>query len=68
VKGGPADAAGLRRGDIVVKVDGKPVPTADDLATVLADLKPGQTVPLEIKRPDGTSTTVDVKLAENPGT
>jgi S1-C subfamily serine protease len=66
--GGPAARAGLARGDVIVKVDGKPTPTADDLATVLAVLKPGQTVPVEIMRPDGTSKTVDVKLGENPGT
>jgi putative serine protease PepD len=66
--GGPADKAGITRGDVILKVDGKPTPTADDLATVLATLKPGQTVPVETGRPDGSTKTVDVKLGENPGT
>jgi putative serine protease PepD len=66
-KGQPAARAGLRRGDIILEVDGKPTPTADDLATVLAGLKPGQKVPVKIKRANGDTVTVDVTLGENPG-
>ncbi|MCD6728212.1 MAG: trypsin-like peptidase domain-containing protein [Solirubrobacteraceae bacterium] len=65
--GGPADDAGIRRGDIVVAVDGKPTPTADDLATVLAGLKPGATVPVTIMRQDGSKATVRVTLGQSPG-
>ncbi|HMJ37602.1 MAG TPA: trypsin-like peptidase domain-containing protein [Baekduia sp.] len=67
-KGGPADKAGVRAGDVILKVAGKPTPTADDLATVLATLKPGQTVPVEVRRADGSTKTLDVKLGQNPGT
>jgi S1-C subfamily serine protease len=64
--GGPADKAGIRPHDVIVKVNGKPTPSADELATVLADLAPGQTVPVEIKRA-GKTMTLDVTLGENRG-
>jgi putative serine protease PepD len=66
-KGGPADKAGIRVQDTILKVDGKPVPAADDLATVLADLKPGQTVPVEVRHANGQTETVKVTLGEIPG-
>jgi S1-C subfamily serine protease len=65
-KNGPAAGAGIRPGDRILSVAGKPTPTADDLTVVLADLKPGQTVPVAIQRADGTKTTVNVKLGESP--
>jgi S1-C subfamily serine protease len=66
-KGGPADKAGIRVQDTILKVDGKPVATADDLATVLAGLKPGQTVPVEVRHANGQTQTVQVKLGQVPG-
>ena len=66
-KGGPADKAGIGVQDTIVKIDGKPVATVDDLATVLAQLKPGQTVPVEVRHPDGKTETVQVTLGELPG-
>jgi putative serine protease PepD len=65
-KNGPAADAGIRPGDRILSIAGKPTPTADDLTVVLADLKPGQTVPVALQRADGTKTTVDVKLGESP--
>jgi S1-C subfamily serine protease len=74
--GSPADKAGLRGGnisaqidgseihiggDIITKVDDKPVPTADDLATVIQGHKPGDTVKLTYLR-DGREHSVDVRL------
>jgi S1-C subfamily serine protease len=66
-KGGPAAAAGVTAGDRIVSVAGKPTPTADDLATVLTGLKPGQRVPVELQRPNGGRKTVQIKLGESPG-
>jgi putative serine protease PepD len=65
-KGGPADKAGIRPRDVITKVNGKPTPSADELATVLATLTPGRRVPVEIKR-GGRTMTVEVTLGENPG-
>jgi S1-C subfamily serine protease len=69
--GGPAARAGLRRGDRIVAVDHRPVLTTDDLATVLATLKPGQRVAIEVVRADGRKASVEVRLGQlssPPGT
>jgi putative serine protease PepD len=65
--GGPAARAGIRAGDVIVAVAGKPTPTSDELGSVLASLRPGQTVKVRIERQSGSSTTVNVKLGEYPG-
>jgi len=64
--GGPAARAGIARGDVIVSVDGQPVQTTDDLSTVLAGLKPGQSVPVVILTPSGRRT-VHVTLGQSPG-
>ncbi|WP_169982920.1 S1C family serine protease [Microbispora sp. H10836] len=64
--GGGADKAGIRPGDVIVKVQGTATPTASDLAQILATLKPGDRVRVELMRPDGTRRTVAVVLSELP--
>jgi serine protease Do len=49
--GSPAEAAGLRRGDIVLELDGRPVDTPAALVRELAQVKPGGTVRLYVHRP-----------------
>ena len=65
--GSPAEKAGLKVGDVIVAVDGKPTLTSDDLGTVLAGFKPGQTVTLRIVHQSGAQATVKVTLGEYPG-
>jgi S1-C subfamily serine protease len=65
-KGGPADKAGLRAGELVVAVDDHPTPSAEALATVLAELRPGQSVPVDVRDPQGHRRTVTVRLGELP--
>jgi putative serine protease PepD len=65
--GGPAEKAGIRGGDLIVNVAGHPTHTPDGLASVLANLKPGQRVSVTFEKPDGTRQTVQVKLAQYPG-
>ncbi len=65
--GGPAERSGLAVGDSITSVAGHTVTSADELATVLAALRPGQRVQVTITRPDGTSVTRDVTLDELPG-
>jgi putative serine protease PepD len=65
--GGPADKAGIKTGDVIVSIAGKPTPTSTDLGTVLANLKPGQTVAVVVRHQDGTRATFQVTLAEFPG-
>ncbi|NJL31408.1 MAG: PDZ domain-containing protein, partial [Phycisphaerales bacterium] len=42
IDGGPAAEAGVQRGDIITKVEGKPVSTPDELRNLVADLAPGK--------------------------
>ena len=65
VKGGPADKAGIKPGDVVVSLNGKPVTDANQLTRDVGAIPPGQTVKLEVIR-DGKARQVEVKLAERP--
>jgi S1-C subfamily serine protease len=56
-------------GDIIVKVDGQPVPTIERLIDVIAAKKPGDRVDLEIIRGSGTPTKrlhKTVRLGRHP--
>ncbi|MGZ4387826.1 MAG: S1C family serine protease [Gaiellaceae bacterium] len=65
--GGPAAKAGIRAGDIVTAVAGKPTPTTDDLTTALASLKPGQTVSVAVVSQSGAKRTAKLTLGSFPG-
>ena len=55
VTGGlPAEKIGLQAGDIITKLDGKPVRGIDDLAERIGGKKPGDQVKLEILREEKT--------------
>jgi S1-C subfamily serine protease len=62
VKGQGADAAGIKAGDIITAVNGKPTATLDDLQTVLAGLGSGQTANVDVLHPDGSKQTYKVTL------
>jgi S1-C subfamily serine protease len=66
-QGGPADRAGVQRGDVIVSLDGKPTPNTDALATVLAGLKPGRHVTLAVRTPEGAAERHDVTLGQLSG-
>jgi putative serine protease PepD len=65
--GGPADRAGLGRGDIIVALDGKPTPDVNALSSVLAGLKPGARVNVTIRGADGTRDQRRVTLGQLEG-
>jgi serine protease DegQ len=50
LKGGPADAGGIRPGDILLTVDGKHVTDSASLLNLIADLKPGVSTQLRVAR------------------
>jgi Do/DeqQ family serine protease len=59
LKGGPADRAGLRPGDVVQQVDGKKVANVSELLTTVAALKPGTSATFQVKRgPETVNLTV----------
>src|SRR5204862_4181689 len=50
VSGSPADRAGLKVGDTIVSVDGKPIKNGDELVADIASRKPGQKITLGFVR------------------
>jgi S1-C subfamily serine protease len=63
--GSGADAAGVRRGDIIVRLGDNPIDNAGDLFGALRDYQPGDTVELTVVR-DGEELTLEVTLGERP--
>jgi serine protease Do len=63
--GSGADAAGVRRGDIIARLGDNPIDNAGDLFGALRDYQPGDTVELTVFR-DGDELTLDVTLGERP--
>lgn len=61
----PAAAANLALGDLLLRVDGQPVESADALARQVAGAGPGQTIALEVLR-GGKPIVVDIKVGERP--
>ncbi|MDM0103348.1 DegQ family serine endoprotease [Variovorax sp. J22R24] len=63
-KGGPADEAGLRSGDVIRKVDGEPVVASGDLPALIGQKKPGSKITLEIWR-QGQREEISAKLVDS---
>ena len=64
--GGPAAAAGLKRGDVITALNGSAVKDNNDLRNEIAALQPGKEITLTVVR-DGKERTVTAKLAELEG-
>jgi serine protease Do len=62
-RGGPADEAGLKEGDVILAFDGQPVDSAGQLPAAVAAAKPGRKVELQVWR-EGASHKIDVTLGE----
>ena len=63
--GGPAELAGLKEEDLLLKIDGRPITSASMFASEIRTSKPGQEVKLEFERA-GKTSEVKVKLGEYP--
>ncbi len=66
VRGGPADEAGVRVGDIITAIDDVPVRSFEDLISYLInETQPGDKVQLKVLR-NGRERTLEVTLGERP--
>lgn len=68
VPGGPADNAGLREGDLIVRLNGDEISSTEDLTASLAKHDPGDTVEVEVVGSGGDRRTVSVELGQRPPT
>jgi serine protease DegQ len=50
LRGGPADKAGFRPGDVLVAIDGKPVKDPNSMLNLVAALVPGKTAAVRLRR------------------
>lgn len=62
-EGGPADKAGIERGDVIISFNGKDIKEMQDLPHLVATTEAGKTVPVEIIR-DGEKETIQVTIGE----
>jgi len=65
LKGGPADKAGMRPGDILVAVSGKPVADTTDMLNLIAQLTPGSRAKMTVRRKSQEST-LEVVVGKRP--
>ena len=63
--GSPAEAAGLKDGDIVTKIEDQVIDTEHPLNSILTSFGPGQAVKLTVIR-DGAETIITVTLGTRP--
>jgi S1-C subfamily serine protease len=61
--GSPTARAGLRSGDVVLSIDGKPLADTNELQRLLADARIGSTAKLEVLRANNQRTTLDVPIS-----
>jgi len=64
-EGSPAEKAGIERGDVVTKFDGRKISKSDEFRRYAAEAEPGSRVALEIIR-DGKPRTIEIKMGESP--
>ena len=63
--GSPAEKAGMKGGDVVVRFDGKEIRNVYDYTYALGDKEPGDRVAVVVKR-GGAEVTLDVVLGARP--
>ena len=61
-KGGAADKAGIKSGDVIRKMNGQPIVASGDLPAMLSLARPGEKVSLDVWR-DGKIVRIDARLA-----
>ncbi|HOA94283.1 MAG TPA: PDZ domain-containing protein, partial [Quisquiliibacterium sp.] len=65
VRGGPADKAGVKVGDILVRVGGKPVANTAMMLNLIAQLSPGAPARFGLVR-DGKELEIEITVGKRP--
>jgi serine protease DegQ len=65
VRNGPADKGGIRPGDILLSVDGKPVADTNSMLNLIAQLAPGGKAKMRVLR-KSKETTLDITVGKRP--
>ena len=65
VRGGPADKAGIKPGDILLSVDGKPVGDTTEMLNLIAQLPPGEKAKMTVLR-KSREAALDVVVGKRP--
>lgn len=63
---GPASKAGLKQGDIIIKIKGEQIKNVTQLRNLVAAVPPGTSIEIEYYR-EGKNKTTSVKIGELPG-
>ena len=63
--GGPAEKAGIKRGDVITAINKQPVVDNNSLRNLVASMAPGTTVDVAVMR-NGRDQNLQVALAELP--
>jgi serine protease Do len=63
--GSPADEGGMRRGDVIVAVDGEELRSGRRLPAIVAGLAPGTTVEVTVIR-EGDARELEIEIGEMP--
>ncbi|MBU8922999.1 MAG: Do family serine endopeptidase [Bacteroidales bacterium] len=61
----PADKAGLKRGDVVIRFNGRKIRTSDEFRRYAAEAGPGVKVKVEIIR-NGKNKEIEIRMGEHP--
>jgi len=64
-RGGPADKGGMRLGDVLLAVNGTPVPDSLTMLNLVAGLKPGAAAMLKVQR-EGESADLQLTIGRRP--
>ena len=65
LRGGPADQAGVRPGDILLEINGRKVLDSSSMLTLISALKPNSEATLKVVR-DGVKKTLTVAIGRRP--
>jgi serine protease DegQ len=65
LQGGPADKAGIKPGDVLLDVNGQEIADTTRLLNVIAQIKPGTTVRIQLKRKN-KALEVNVTIGKRP--